>query len=1213
MTANKIPLYDRQGQIIGTLGITRDVDEMIQLQQTLEAERLRLQMVLDSVPEFILFKDRNSAFQLCNQPVLEFLGVPLEELIGKTDVDFFDAEHAARYFEEERHAMDTGETVVSERLLPGPYSTHWEAVSKVPVRDEHGEIIGVLSVGRDVTRERELRQALTHERDLLQALMENVPDHIYFKDRESRYIRNSRSQLAFMGLDSSEDIAGRTDFDFFDEHHARAAFEDEQRIVETGEPIVGKLEHIQRNDGTLRWVTASKVPLRDREGQIIGTLGISRDVDEMIRAQAERDEQRRMLQLVLDTIPDFILFKDLESRFLLLNRAAAASFGLETEEAIGRSDADFFAPREARRYREQEQSVMESGESMHLEHRVTAPEGPRWDDTIRVPFRNDAGETTGVLVVSRDVTDRHRMEERLRLTQFAVDTSAIGMFQVDPAGLLLYANDTACRNLGYSREDLVQMHVWDVDPNPEHAEAMRSARWEMLKRDKVLTFESHQQRKDGSVFPVQLRAQYLKYGGHEYEFTSAIDITEQKRAEETLQHRLRLEAAIAAISRQFVTLEAIDMSDTLRILGETVGADRARIFELCEDRRSVDNSYEWSAPNIVPETASMQCLPPESLEWWLAQPGADRVVVITDVNALPEEAAAVRKTLQDLGVRSLLALPLHAASGALRGFIGFEDIQAPREWADDDVRSLQIAAGMISTYWDGLVASHALRESEERFRAIFDHAGMGIMRTDLQGYAMQSNPAMVQFLGYTHEELSVLTFRDYTHPDDFDADYALYQEALRMGLEFYQNEKRYVRKDGQIVWAHIIVTLMRDSEGTPNSRVVMVQDVTERKQLEEQLLQSQKMEAVGTLAGGVAHDFNNLLTAITGYTDFLLQDVTPDTSQYEDVLGIKRSANRAADLTRQLLAFSRRQILQPRVLDLNDIVANLMKMLQRLVGEDIDIRTELAPRLGKVKVDPSQMEQVIMNLIVNAREAMPLGGSLTIETRNVWLGEEYAREHVEVLTGHYAMLAVSDTGAGMDEHTLARIFEPFFTTKDLGTGLGLATVYGIVKQSGGHITVYSEPDAGTTFRVYLPRIAQDDDAARAEETDEPVRGGAETILLVEDDEMVRRLARRALQSRGYTVLEATHGEEALEVCELHRGEIDLLLTDVVMPSGMSGRQLAERAQAICPELKLLYMSGYTNNAIVHHGVLDAGTEFLEKPFTPNSLAAKVRRVLDEKR
>jgi CheY-like chemotaxis protein len=373
------------------------------------------------------------------------------------------------------------------------------------------------------------------------------------------------------------------------------------------------------------------------------------------------------------------------------------------------------------------------------------------------------------------------------------------------------------------------------------------------------------------------------------------------------------------------------------------------------------------------------------------------------------------------------------------------------------------------------------------------------------------------------------------------------------------------------------------------------------------------MEAIGHLAGGIAHDFNNLLTVITGYSDLVLSNLDQNHPFYPDVLEIKNASEKAESLTRQLLAFSRKQVLQPKVLDLNTLVSNMNKMLRRLIGENIELTTILTEDLGKIKIDPGQIEQVIINLAVNARDAMSNGGKLTIETANVELDEEYALTHIAVIPGRYVMLSVSDTGIGMSPEIREHIFEPFFTTKEngKGTGLGLSTVYGIVKQSGGNIWVYSEPGRGTTLKIYLPRIEETVKSIGPMDASQKSLEGSETILLVEDEEVVRTLACTILQKNGYTVLEAANGEEALRLAQgQNTHPIHLMVTDVIMP-GISGPELAKQLTPLHLEMKVLFMSGYTDNAVIHHDILEPGMPYLQKPFTPDGLARKVRKVLDE--
>jgi len=407
------------------------------------------------------------------------------------------------------------------------------------------------------------------------------------------------------------------------------------------------------------------------------------------------------------------------------------------------------------------------------------------------------------------------------------------------------------------------------------------------------------------------------------------------------------------------------------------------------------------------------------------------------------------------------------------------------------------------------------------------------------------------------------------------------------------------------------VTAMQLAANLAANAIENVRLLNLEREKAEQLRQSQKMEAVGKLAGGIAHDFNNLLTAINGYSELTMRQLQPEDPLRRNVEEIKKAGDRAAGLTRQLLAFSRKQVLQPKVFDLNTVVAEMEKMLHRLIGEDIELKTVLDANLGSIKADPGQIEQVMMNLAVNARDAMPQGGKLTIETANVSLDEEYAAHHVAVKSGSYVVLSVSDNGSGMDEETQARIFEPFYTTKEQGkgTGLGLSTVYGIVKQSGGSIWVYSEIGQGTTFKIYLPRAASGaPEYQRSPELQISLRG-TETILMAEDDDRVRSLVGKVLGGYGYRIIEAANGAAALSICENNDGEpIHLLLTDVIMPE-MSGRDLADRFNLLRPDSKVLYMSGYTDEAIVHHGVLDADASFIQKPFTPDSLARKVREIL----
>jgi signal transduction histidine kinase len=456
-----------------------------------------------------------------------------------------------------------------------------------------------------------------------------------------------------------------------------------------------------------------------------------------------------------------------------------------------------------------------------------------------------------------------------------------------------------------------------------------------------------------------------------------------------------------------------------------------------------------------------------------------------------------------------------------------------------------------------------------------------------------------------------------TLKEDLSVGLALFQEVLDGRRDGVTVEKRYVRKDGSLVHAHLSTQCVRKADGSLDYSVAVVQDISERKhaeeersRLEEQLRQAQKIESIGRLAGGVAHDFNNLLTPIIGYAEIALMNMEEGHPARADLQEILSAASRAKELTQQLLAFSRKQLLETKVIHLNTVLIEFQKMLRRLIGEDIEIVSRLDPALGPIKADPSQIQQIIINLAVNARDAMPQGGRLVIETKNVFLDEEYAKARLGVEPGPYVMVAVSDTGHGMDADVKRHLFEPFFTTKEpgKGTGLGLATVYGIVKQHGGAVWVYSEPGRGTTFRIYLRRV--EEAAPGVERALKPhEERGTETVLVVEDSEMVRKLASDILAGLGYGILVAESPGTALRVAAEHAGPIELLLTDVVMPE-MNGRELYERLVSTHPDLKVLYMSGYTGDVVAYQGILDTGIQFIQKPFSVHELARKVRETLD---
>jgi PAS domain S-box-containing protein len=687
----------------------------------------------------------------------------------------------------------------------------------------------------------------------------------------------------------------------------------------------------------------------------------------------------------------------------------------------------------------------------------------------------------------------------------------------------------------------------------------------------------------------------------------AIDRERERQATLVELHRsaerFRILDAVGEAHRGATTSdELVDL--TLGLL-----ADHLRVSR-CACAHAGSDGVSWTIPRDVTRGAASLAGRTFRTEDFFGESTMERlrageVIAFGDV---VKELPTVAPSLVSLDVRALVLRGL-SSDGELRAVVAIQD-SAPRSWAAHDLAVIREAVDRCWSQLERRAAESKLQQSETLFRIAGRAARLGGLYIDVAEKRAVWSEELCAIHGLppgtspTGDESLAMCLPEYRElmRTRFDA-------CARDGTPF-DEEIEIEAATGRRLWLRTMGVAERGSNGAVERVLGAVQDITERKKLEEQFRQAQKMEAIGRLAGGIAHDFNNLLSVILSYATLLVRPLPPGDPLREGIGEIRRAGERAAELTRQLLAFSRHQILAPRVLDLNEVLRGLENMLQRIVGEDVELNFALSEALDQVLADPGQIEQVVMNLVVNSRDAMPSGGKVTIETRNQTLDAEYAALHVDVVPGPYVMFAVTDTGIGMDPTTRDRIFEPFFTTKDKdrGTGLGLSTVYGIVAQSGGHIWVYSEVGMGTTFKVYLP-VATAADAAQAPESPRASNApGAGTILVVEDQEQVRSVIRRVLVENGYDVLEAASGAEAERIAHEHAGEIQLMITDVVMPK-MSGRDLAVRIARDRPATKILYVSGYTESSIVENGVLDAGIDFLPKPITPDALLRKVRDVL----
>ena len=1203
-------LYGPDGKPAGFYGISHNITQRKQTDRQLKASEERYRDIVYSIEESYFETDLNGNLLFVNDSSPRDLQYSLEELQSKNFRIFTDEENAKKVYNAFHQVYLTGAPVKAlewKIFRKDGYVLDVES-SVTLMRDDEGRPCGFRGITRDVSQRKETEKRL-------RLITENIRDVIWTRDFDLNLTYISPSIYRMTGFTTEEVLADQTghfsisaDLNSLKQQLEEKLAYGKAHPFEKSGPMSLETQ-IKRKDGVIIWVEVNASFNRDERGMPFEIIGVTREITERKKAEEIFKESEKLHRMIIENMQDSIMLLDFNLDYIYQSPSEVRLTGWTAEEVRNIPIKDQLTPES---YAMAEKILVEeierelSGESTDL-HRQRVMEVEAytkdgrtiWQEVTSSFYRDETGKAIGILLAARDVTERKKAQQAFAESEkryrMIVENMHDSIATLDMNFRPTYVSPSEIHTSGYTAEEAMQLQPGQL-LTPQSREFVRKVIADEFEKEfsgrpvdphRVVTMEMEIYHKNGSTAWNEVQASFNRDENSKPVGIMLVsrDITERKKMEGILRE-----------SEKRYRMIVENMHDTIWTM-------------------DMDLHYTYQSPSEIRVTGYT----PEEI-----------MHIPIDKMLTPESFAQVSQMFAQELEKEFSGEPVDPTRSRTielemhhkKGHTIWQEISASFN-RDENGKPVEIMlVGRDIT--ERKKMEEALKESEKRYRMIVENMQDTISILDMNLNYVYQSPSEIRITGYTPEEIVKIPIERQVTPESLEKGLNILFEEL--GKEFSDTpvdphrsivfEVESYRKGGGSVWLEETCTFQRDESGKPVGILLAGRNITERKKAEQerdklaaQLLHSQKMETVGRLAGGVAHDFNNMLNVILGYIDLAKMRLTMENPVYSDLIEIEKAATRSRDLTAQLLAFSRKQIISPKVVNLNELVAETQKTITRLIGEDIDLKFYPAENLWPIKFDPIQVEQILINLAVNARDAMYKGGKLIIETANISADGHFCDAHIDVAPGDYIQLSVSDTGVGIAKASLPHVFEPFFTTKEFGkgTGLGLSTVYGIVKQNNGFISVYSEPGQGSTFKIYIPRTGEAlNITARLPE--KPAKSGSGTILLVEDDEMVLKMVSDMLEALGYMVIASENPQDALSLCEKGVTPIDLVITDVVMPQ-MSGKELRDKLIARSTDMKILFMSGYTSNIIAQHGVLEEGMQFIQKPFSINMLSEKVKQMI----